>query len=1135
MQLVLGAAGAVVGSFVPGVGPALGFQLGTLAAGLLGGGGTTRNRQQIADLHIPGIEDGRPVTWLRGSMRLAVDWVANTDRIAIPHTESSSAGGKGGGPKVENTTYTYEMDALLLITANPGAGCSEVYRSGELIWRTDSGASVGTIQASNASEHWDRLTIYDGNASQLPDPDYLTSFGVANAPAYRGRITAFVKGLKLGSSGQVPQLELTAVIDGARGDTYTEYDGWMQSALYGAEASVDYDPERNRLWMFTNGDTNSQGGTGKVGYYDYASSAWVEVDIDATFRNTKNGDEPAYQGNIVSEWGVYLVEVISDALLTNTLYIDLDSGEIVGDLETATGGSLASNYVLCPDPAHNQVVISEGGGEPFYLYTADERGLPLDLIASTSVPTNYFAIVDNDGAFWCNVKSTKFVRVTRSGATLTKTDFPLSGLTADAYHNMGCMPFDSNRNSFYFFANNGSDPIGTYVYRFNCDDGSVDIVNDGNPLYNVGAFDHHTLAFDAGMDHVGVSAFGRLYILDPESGETLFTRDITDGDMDGGQMSLYGGTLFGVSASDAVSLPTGFGEWRYDILTPECPTVRDTQESICTRCGLDDADVDASPLDAITRTVCCLPWGGVTPGREPTERMASVYFYTVTMSGSTVKFLPRGGAEVDTIPFEDLGARMAGDGDGGGGGDDDPLPLRVVNDIETPAHDVINYINLAQNYLQGSEKTDRLVTATPVSVQPAEVAVGMQPAEAKGVIDTWSRDAASSLLRGRCTVLRADYPTLEPGDCFIGTDRDGSQWRLRIVQAIDAFPLLTLDYVLDDPNVLSDQGITTTDYESQTTVAFPPETELLLLDGPILQDADDFAGGYALVKGDSTRWPGAAVLDSDDDVTYTYRASITESAVFGTCTTTLPDWTGPRVIDWKSRVTVNVGDGTLTSSTRAAVLGSQEVNAYRIGSEVGQFITATLDSSDPNIYTLSGLLRGSRGTEWAMVDHAAGEDFALLRRAGMRRVSIENAQLGVSRYYKGETIGRATSSADAQQLTITDGGLKPFAPIDGRITRDGSNNATLTIQHRTRLAVRIVGTLGISIPLGEETEAYQWDFYDDDTYTTLVDSQTSTTTSLAYSAAQQTSAGLTPGDPLYCIVRQRSAVAGLGYELRIAA
>ena len=460
----------------------------------------------------------------------------------------------------------------------------------------------------------------------------------------------------------------------------------------------------------------------------------------------------------------------------------------------------------------------------------------------------------------------------------------------------------------------------------------------------------------------------------------------------------------------------------------------------------------------------------------------------------------------------------------------DPLALREVNDLEIPAQIALTYINIDNDYQSDTQYSDRLISATSTTIDSIQLAIGMTPSEAKMVADAMLADQVASRLSGKFSIL-GDYTWLEPTDVITVTGADASTFRMRIVNKLDAYPLLEVDLVLDDATVIEQLGITSADYTSSTTVTGAVATTLRLLDIPILQDADDSAGFYAAAKGAETPWPGAALLDSPDNVTYTRRATIAESAVIGTTTTALNNWHGARVVDAVSRVNVNVGEGTISSTTRALALNSQTVNAFLIGNEIVQAITATLLSSSPNIYTLSDFLRGARGTEWAMTGHATGERVVQLREAGLRRIALTNSQLGVARYYKGVTLGREESSATGSATTIDGIALKPFAPFDLRASRDGSNNITGTFQRRSRLSVRMIGALGISVPLSESPEAYEIDVMSEASPQTVLRTISVGTTTFSYSAADQTTDTLTPGNPVTFMVYQISPIVGRGYAL----
>ena len=306
------------------------------------------------------------------------------------------------------------------------------------------------------------------------------------------------------------------------------------------------------------------------------------------------------------------------------------------------------------------------------------------------------------------------------------------------------------------------------------------------------------------------------------------------------------------------------------------------------------------------------------------------------------------------------------------------------------------------------------------------------------------------------------------------------------------------------------------------------------MNSPIGRDVDDGGGLYALMKpATGTLWRSGAVLfESQDGATYTQVGSVTNAATFGTTSTALGDWTGGRVFDETNSVTVDVGDGTLSSSTRAAILASASVNACAIGAhgrwEYLQFRDATLVSA--GVYKLTGLLRGSRGTEHNTGMHAIGDSFALFTVAGTLRVPRTTPQIGVEYSYKGVTAGRNLSTATAEPLTDAGVGLLPFSPFDVRQSVDvGSGDITLTWQRRTRLAVRTTGVLGISIPLGEESEQYTVTLYTDSSFDTVLRTLASvTTTSATYTAAQQSTDAYSAGDPLFVHVQQLSAVVGAG-------
>jgi hypothetical protein len=134
--------------------------------------------------------------------------------------------------------------------------------------------------------------------------------------------------------------------------------------------------------------------------------------------------------------------------------------------------------------------------------------------------------------------------------------------------------------------------------------------------------------------------------------------------------------------------------------------------------------------------------------------------------------------------------------------------------------------------------------------------------------------------------------------------------------------------------------------------------------------------------------------------------------------------------------------------------------------------------------------------------------------------------LGQIKQYRAVTKGRSQDSIASQPYANTGEGLMPLSPVNLR--RTDTND--FTVDRRSRLAMNnATGTL----PLGEATEAWSWEFYTSGAYTTRVGVVLTTTATVT--AAQQTAIGVTPSATAYVRVRQISDTVGAGHELQATA
>jgi hypothetical protein len=1022
-SLVLGTAGAIVGGIYGGpTGAQIGWAIGSAIGGALDPKKTKQQGPRLNDLKIPGVQYGDPISHIKGRYRTAGQiWWASAKR-EIATTTSEDAGGKGGGPTVETTTYTYEIDLLIGLTENEIAGVPRVWQNGKLIYNVLSSEAqadllgvtedesfieraLASVAASQTTPYWRRFTVYLGTGSQLPDPTYEAAVGSANAIAYRHRSYVFIEGLQLGGPpGQLPNMEFEVITQASAGEIDATV--LLQSSFAGNDPS------------------------------DISSYNSTETE---TSENPTTTYAPEYENN--------------------ELIIKANNGQRIAYTNAQMG-------------------IQTGDGVCFEYICR----LPTVVGGFAFAPWRVSKNVDQNSFVAMHVHHTTRIvsfQIHQSGAVQS------TGTTLGATDTHFAIQFDDETDigadiRFYIAGNLVLTATGTEVFQ----------------------------------DSTWSVIFGSLGTAPQTIGERLIFS----------HLRVKRGVIYtGASFTPPTSFPDP--DTSADTLTPLTESVPDVVSDFCVRAGLTTSQIDVTDLASITRPLRGLAVSQVTSTRSVLEMMMSAYFFEAVVSDK-IYFRVRASDAVVDIPYEDLGAST--------GENIEPLALRLNSDIEIPAQFALTYSNLKSDYNTDTQFSDRLITAVDESLESIQLPMVFIPSEAKLIVDAIMGDRAASITETEICLL-GEYTAYEPTDVITTYDEDGTQYRLRLVQKEDTFPKLKFKAVVDDATVVESEAITSDDYTPVIDVSEPSDTVIELMDIPIGRDADDDTGFYVAAKGD-VPWPGAEIMKSSDDIAYSIVTTVTESAVIGSVSVALGDWAGSRVFDEFNSVTVDVGDGVLTSSTRSAILANKLTNCMLIGDEIIQFVTATLLGT--GVYTLTRLLRGCRGTEWAMTGHTTGERCVLLRTTGgVRRVQMDNAELGLTRYYAGRTFGRTLASALAgspatgESFINNANGKKPFSPVGLRVVRDSSNNITGTFHRRTRLNCRYAGSLGVNVPLGETTEAYEIDVRPVGSPNGVLRTIEVTDEAFSYSAANQTSDGATPGDQFVFQVYQISATVDRGYAL----
>lgn len=543
-------------------------------------------------------------------------------------------------------------------------------------------------------------------------------------------------------------------------------------------------------------------------------------------------------------------------------------------------------------------------------------------------------------------------------------------------------------------------------------------------------------------------------------------------------------------------------------------TLQNVVEDLCDSAGMPAGTYDATALASITKPVRAFVLSQIATSRSAIEQLMAAYFFESYLTDK-LYFVPRAGSVLDTIDADDMGAGLESP-------EDETLPTQVGSDLEIPAQVSLSYSNVDADYTTATEHSDRLLSGQ-VSTSAVQLPLAFTSAEAKGIADAIVVDGYASRVTGTFSVPLA-YAELTPTDVVTVPDADGNTYRVRIVRRTDEGPLLRFEWVLDDATAIESAGITSDDYTPTVGVALPGDTLMELLDVPLMRDAENTLGHYVAATSAGTTWPGASISRSLDDVEFSEAARVSERAILGATTTTLGNWTGGKVFDEQNSVTVSLSYGTLSSSTRSAMMADASINAIMIGAELIRFRTATFVST--GVYTLSGLLRGQRGTEWAMSGHTASDRVVLMQSAGMRYVAIDLPSLSAVRYYKGVTLGKSLASVDSEAFTCEGVSLKPLAPVNLRAARMSNGDVLFTWNRRTRVSATFTGAAGIVVPLGEVTEAYEFSIYNDAGMTSLVRSLDVAEQQARYTVAHAQADGDVTRSVFFVVVRQIGVVDG---------
>lgn len=476
---------------------------------------------------------------------------------------------------------------------------------------------------------------------------------------------------------------------------------------------------------------------------------------------------------------------------------------------------------------------------------------------------------------------------------------------------------------------------------------------------------------------------------------------------------------------------------------------------LCESAGIPAANVDISQL---TDEVYGITLEGGTY-RDMAQHLIDAFAIRPIVSGNMVRFRPSTVTAVDiSVPSEDLGFATSGIAK--------RLEITRRRDYALPRKVSVTYSDIARQGERSTQSPRRMTPGASANDISMDLPLLLDANGAKRIAETklyraWAERDTYDLSLG------PKYLKADAGDILSITDGTTIH-KIRAKSISYGYNgLIKITGAAFEPSVSTSLATGAAGGGSNPAIPEIGATTLHLIDAPALRDDLADASFLFAASGSATGWKAATLYHSvDSGVNYSAIGRLESKSTIGTTDTALPDPPATAAAYWDDISTVDVTllSGTLEGISDALVYAGG--NVAMLGNEVIQYGTATLIAAGK--YRLSHLLRGRRGSEWAMNGHAAGERFVLLTTAGLATIQVSAANS--TRLYKAVPDGLLLADVGATSFTWTAEVLRPFSPVQAKASR-ASGDITLTWIRRSRLGQELPS--GADIPLGEATEAYE--------------------------------------------------------------
>ncbi len=1184
-SLAIALAGAGIGS-ATAIGASTGWLVGSIIGQLLfptKGPDVVQEGPRLGDLSVTSSAYGASIPLTYGTIRHAGNMIWSTGLQEVKTTTSQQSGGKGGilggGGSSTSVTYTYFATFALAFAEGVADDVLRIWADGKLIFDK-------TGEGDDISKAGLKFRFYSGSETQVPDSLIEADKGANATPAFRGLCYIVFDTLALQDFGnRIPSITAEITFNESTDkpvqslDYFTIAEGGLSEATQNyREDAVRPDFSRGVIYFANFSGVAEESVLRRADTRSFAENRQVLYTLDALGNDVTHLDLMTVleNGEIIAATSVSNRNAIS--------VINPDSLAITGTFGVAGGafGNSKDGFEVTVQPLSVPLVVEGLVTSEHYVMTASifsslgllkANGSLTYVWDSDTAPNQPVPSLDTAGTIVATCPGAKgigfaeaYVCATGGFVVPTGDDIEFYRMVVNAGAN-----YDSVLDIW-------SGVTFTHIFTLNAGDlipGEAGLGTFVGLLYD--AADDSILLQTSTED----STKGYMIKINSDTGAVIWRTEIPtvrsrlSGFQESnieegiyGQMDLFvgwalrtaTGELFYEESGWGASHNSGAGWWdsktnsfiggfspAFDDLLKKFLFFRGAGQGVALdtivsdlalRSGLVAADIDVTNL--ATKTV-----PGYTIGRRTTikgsiQSLAGVYFFDGVESDWQLKFLLREGKTVQASVVQSDLAPLSGEAG-------EFFQEDRIQDVELPLRFTLLYMDKDNDYLQSTHSAKRVLgplssmnSRNEMSLEIAaalSVSFAKQAAE-KALFSAWIERSSFSLQLGW------KFLKLDPSDIITISHDDGTLFRVRLIStdvgvgySIDC-KAISEDSVQYTSDVNSDAGSSglTNQFLSQLL------TKLILLQTPLLRDFDDvgrsFSSMYYAMGGyGQTGWTAANLFKSNDNVAFDLAGAIINEMKWGAAANALGDTELPFQTDESNQLTVfmTVGASALVTVTQTQMLnGSNPAALVHSNGDVEVFQFRTVSTNTDGSRTLSGLLRGRRGTEVFTVNHAIGDLFVLLETDTVDKIPLPTGDKNLIRYFKGVTSGQVFEEAPLTTASTPLNDLKPYAVVNHVASIESNNDIHLTWVRRTRVGGALIDGQG-AVPLSEDSENYDVDFFVSAGAPTAVRIvSTVASAGTVYTSAQQVADGLaTPISTLTVKVFQNSAQVGRGFSKKL--